>query len=230
LPVMDLSKSSWSTNPQIYYKNEELARALKSMLKADMLPEQTDAYKFDVVNLTRQVLGNYGSELHRKMVSAYNRKRLKDFRTYSGLFIQVGLEIDSLLGTRHEFLLGKWLEDARRWGITPEEEAYYGRNAREIITIWHVAGGDLNDYSNRQWNGLMRSYYMPRWIEFIKRMDQSLVMGKSMDMVDFKTWTTAFEQNWVDEAKTGFATMETGDAVHMANHLFEKYQDDLLKE
>lgn len=229
-PVMDLSKSAGRTNPHIYYKNEELARALKSMLKADRLTRQTDAYKFDIVNLTRQALGNYGSELHRKMVNAYNRKRLADFRVYSGQFIQVGLEIDSLLGTRHEFLLGKWLEDAGRWGITPDEEAYYGRNAREIITTWHVAGGGLNDYSNRQWNGLMRTYYLPRWIEFIKRLDRSLVEGKTMDMVDFKTWMTAFEQNWVDKPKAGFATMEAGDAVDMANRLFEKYRDALLKE
>jgi hypothetical protein len=32
-------------------------------------------------------------------------------------------ELDGLLGTREEFLLGKNLEDAKRWGTTPEERA-----------------------------------------------------------------------------------------------------------
>lgn len=229
-PVLDMNKSGRFTNPHIYYENRYLAYALKIMLKADKLSQQSDVYKFDIVNLTRQTLGNYGSELHKSMVNAYNRKDTVNFWKYSRQFIQLGLEIDSLLGTRHEFLLGKWIDDAKRWGNTPEEEAYYGRNAREIITSWHVAGGGLNDYSNRQWNGLMRTYYIPRWMEFIKRMEMSLVMQKPVDMADFKIWTIAFEQNWVNELTAGFATMETGDAVDMVNRLFKKYQDVLLKE
>lgn len=230
VPVMDLSKSARFTDPHIYYDNRYLVQALAIMFKADKLSQQSDAYKFDIVNLTRQALGNYGTVLHRNMVNAYNLKSIEEFRTYSARFIQLGMEIDALLGTRHEFLLGKWLDDARRWGNTFEEEAYYGRNARELITTWHVAGGGLNDYSNRQWNGLMRSYYMPRWEMFIQQMDQSLVQGKPMDMEVFKTSIKTFEQKWVDEPKSGFATVEAGDAVDMANRLFEKYRDTILNE
>lgn len=61
-------------------------------------------------------------------------------------------------------------------------------------------------------------------------MDQSLAEGKPMDLPGFKTRIKTFEQNWVDEPKDGFATVETGDPVKMANHLFEKYQVDLLSE
>jgi len=229
-PVMDLTKNLWNTNPIIFYENTDLAKALETMLKADKTSKQTDVYKFDVVNLTRQSLGNYGSELHRNMIKAYNQKNITDFRKYSGQFIQLGLEIDSLLGTRHEFLLGKWLSDAKRWGESSAEQTYYERNAREIITSWHVAGGGLKDYSNRQWNGLMRTYYLPRWIEFIKRLDQSFVQGKPVDMNDFTSWCTTFEQKWVDEPKSGFATIETGNAVEQSNQLFEKYCDSLLKK
>lgn len=229
-PVMDLKKGFWSTDTHIFYDNVYLAQALESMFKAAIASKQTDVYKFDVVNLTRQVLGNYGSELHDKMINAYNQRNTDDFRKYSAQFVQLGLEIDRLLGTRHEFLLGKWLSDASRWGKTSAEKAYYERNAREIITTWHVAGGGLKDYSNRQWNGLMRTYYIPRWIEFIKRLDQSLVQSKPMDMNDFTKWTTVHEQKWVDEPKFGFASIETGNAVEEANQLFEKYRDVLLKK
>ena len=229
-PVMDLKKGFWSTDTHIFYKNEDLAKALEILLKAGDESKKTDAYKFDVVNLTRQALGNYGSELHHQMIQAYNRKNLEDFRNYSGRFVKLGMEIDGLLGTRHEFLLGKWLSDAGRWGKTSTEQAYYERNAREIITSWHVAGGGLKDYSNRQWNGLIRTYYLPRWIEFIRELDLSLVQGKPLDMNAYTTWSTAFGQKWVDEPKSGFATKETGNAVEQANELFEEYRDVLLKK
>jgi alpha-N-acetylglucosaminidase len=228
-PVMDLTKAFWSTNPKIPYRNADLAIALNRMFQANTDSRKTDAYRFDVVNLTRQVLGNYGTVLYKKMMEAYNQKNLIDFRKYSGDFLQLGKEIDGLLATRHEFLLGKWLADARSWGATPTEKAYYERNAREIVTTWHKAGGGLTDYSNRQWNGLVGSYYMPRWIEFVSRLDTALSVDKAFDDKAFATWCATFEQNWVNTPSTGYSDTETGDAVKLASELFGKYKLQLYE-
>ncbi|MDR3652442.1 MAG: alpha-N-acetylglucosaminidase [Paludibacter sp.] len=223
-PVMDLNKCFWSTNPKIAYKNSNLVSALNRMFEASAESRNSDAYQFDVVNLTRQALGNYGTVLYQTMMDAYNQRNQIEFRRYSGRFIRLGLEIDSLLATRHEFLLGKWLADARGWGTTPAEQAYYERDAREIITTWHKAGGGLTDYSNRQWNGLMRSYYLPRWIEFIHRLDDSILTGKPFDEKGFAAWSTTFEQNWVDNTPDTFQEKESGNAVQISRRLFEKYR------
>ena len=223
-PVMNLTKRFWSTNPGIPYANIDLAIALNRMFHANADSRKSDAYQFDVVNLTRQVLGNYGTVLHTRMMEAYYRKDQTAFRRYSDEFIQLGLEIDSLLATRHEFLLGKWLADARSWGATPAEKEYYERDAREIITTWHKAGGGLTDYSNRQWNGLLRSYYLPRWKEFISRLDNTLSTDKAFDDKAFAAWCSSFEQNWVDNPSAGFSETEKGDAVKRAYELFGKYK------
>ena len=228
-PVTDLTKAFWSTNPKIPYRNIYLAIALNRMFQANTDSRKTDAYRFDVVNLTRQVLGNYGTVLYHKMMEAYNQKNLIDFRKYSGDFLQLGKEIDGLLATRHEFLLGKWLADARSWGATPAEKAYYERNAREIVTTWHKAGGGLTDYSNRQWNGLVGGYYMPRWIEFVNRLDTALSVDKAFDDKAFAAWCTTFEQNWVNTPSTGYSDTETGDAVKLAFELFGKYKQEMLE-
>jgi len=228
-PVMDLTKAFWSTNPKIPYRNADLAIALNRMFQANTDSRKTDAYRFDVVNLTRQVLGNYGTVLYQKMMEAYNRKNLIGFRKYSGDFLQLGKEIDGLLATRHEFLLGKWLADARSWGATPAEKTYYERNAREIVTTWHKAGGGLTDYSNRQWNGLVGGYYMPRWIEFVNRLDTALSVDKAFDDKAFAAWCTTFEQNWVNTPSTGYSDTETGDAVKLAFELFGKYKLQLYE-
>jgi len=223
-PVTDLSKSFWSTNPRIPYRNAQLVSALNRMFQAGADAKKTDAYRFDVVNLTRQALGNYGTVLHTKMMAAYQAKDKEAFRQYSDTFIRLGMEMDNLLSTRHEFLLGKWLTDARSWGATPAEKEYYERNAREIITTWHKAGGGLTDYSNRQWNGLLRTYYIPRWVEFVHRLNSSLNTGASFDEKAFSTWCTNFEQSWVDSPSPAFSDTEKGDAVQLACQLFEKYK------
>jgi len=223
-PVTDLSKSFWSTNPRIPYRNAQLMAALNRLFQAGADAKRADAYRFDVVNLTRQVLGNYGTVLYTKMMAAYQAKDQGAFRQYSDSFIRLGMEMDNLLSTRHEFLLGKWLADARSWGDTPAEKAYYERNAREIISTWHKAGGGLNDYSNRQWNGLLRTYYMPRWVEFVHRLNSSLNTGVPFDEKAFSTWCANFEQGWVDSPSPAFSDTEKGDAVQLAYQLFEKYK------
>ena len=45
-------------------------------------------------------------------------------------------DLDELLATNDEFLLGKWLEDAKRWGATDSERAKLEWNARRILTLW----------------------------------------------------------------------------------------------
>lgn len=230
LPVMDLKESSWTTNPFVPYDNADLAKALQIMLQANEESRKNDAYCFDVVNLARQALGNYGSCLYEKMMTAYREQNLSDFQKYSHQFISLGMEIDLLLGTRKEFLLGSWLSDARRWGKTREEKIYYERNAREIITTWHKSGGELVDYANRQWNGLMRSYYLPRWEKFIELLQKSLINGTSFEQEDFSAWCIDFERKWVNgEIQENFLEKPSGNAIETAQRLFEKYSTEMLK-
>jgi len=229
-PVFDLNKNYWTTNTGIPYSNSDLVLSLVRMLEAEPASKETDAYRFDVVNLTRQALGNYGVVLHRKMVQAYEAKNPIEFRRSAARFVLLGMELDTLLGTRHEFMLGKWLADAGRWGANPIEKAYYERDAREIITTWHQAGAGLTDYSNRQWNGLIQSYYLPRWIEFINQLDNSLTTGQPFDVKVFNQWCVNFEHDWVDNPLVGFQDKEEGDAVKLATRLFEKYKSEMLTD
>ncbi len=227
-PILDLNNSNRRNSTQYPYRNAQLARVLAQLFQADEQSVQSDSYKFDIVNLTRQVLGNYGREIYYEMMHDYEQGNPHGFRRASDKFITLGLELDSLLGTRHEFLLGKWLTDARRWGSNESEHAYYERNAREIITTWHAPGGELDDYSCRQWNGLMRTYYLPKWIEFIKRLDQSLKGLKSFDANEFTGWCNHFEQDWVNNPSPELNEFENNNAVEYSYKLYLKYRYEIM--
>ncbi len=229
-PLLDLKHSYWSTNSKIKYRNTDLANAIEVMIKANDTSKKSDNYAYDVVNLTRQTLGNLGAVVHGRMVEAYKAKNIRKFEKHAADFLELGQDIDVLLGTRHEFLLGTWLANAQKWGANAEEKAYYERNAREIITIWHKGGGALTDYANRQLNGLMRTYYMPRWEKYIELMKQSLLEDKPIDEAAFIQWKTTFEQDWVDKQQNTFITQPQGSAVETAIKLFEKYKIHLISD
>ena len=48
---------------------------------------------------------------------------------------------------------------------------YYEMNARRLVTTW---GGDLNDYSCRNWAGLLSGYYMNRWLTYFNYLTATI--------------------------------------------------------
>lgn len=216
------------TNPSIPYKNAELVKVLDLLFQADPASVKSDGYRFDAVNLTRQALGNHSREIHRRIFAAIKAKDVATFRREGARFLELARDVDALLATRHEFLLGDWISSARSWGKDAAEKDYYEHNAREIISTWHKAGGGLTDYSNRQWNGMIATYYVPRWEEFFRRVDKSLTSGETFDAKAYTQWVTAFEDGWAKRTGDNLPAVESGDAAATAKKFFVKYRADML--
>ena len=215
--------------PDIPYQQTSLLDAVRTLLAADPSCRKSDGYQYDVVNLTRQALGNYGNILRQKMAVAYNKKDILEFRALASRFMEVGRDITTLLRTRHEFLFGQYIRDARSWGVDGNEKDYYERNARKIVSIWGMPNNTLVEYASRQNDGMMESYYMPRWEEFLKRAEASLVENKPLDGGAFGSWSLAFERKWADATGCDFPVTPQGDPCETAARLFAKYEMDFPK-
>ena len=202
--------------------------AIDELFKASPESQQADGYRFDSVNWVRQALAYHCDNVRSRMLAAYKRGDLPAFRTESARLLQMIQDLDTLVGTRHEFLLGTWIQDARAWGKGAAEADYYEANARQILTTWYQAGSALTDYCRREWNGLLSSYYLPRWEEFIKRLDAALVNKQAYDTADYNRWRTNFEEHWVTLTNTKFPTTPQGNSVATARKLFGKYRAELL--
>ena len=93
--------------------------------------------------------------------------------------------IDALLVGHPNKDMQQWIGLARSCGRSNELLAdYYEKNARRIVTIW---GPPVDDYSARIWAGLIRDYYLPRWIHFFEQ-------SRTGQKFDFASW----ERHWVE--------------------------------
>ena len=128
-------------------------------------------YRFDLVDLQRQILTNLGQAIHKRAADAFKKKDRKGFLLHSNRFLELMQDTDVLLRTREEFNFDKWLTDARRWGTTEEEKNLFEKDATSLVTIW---GGDgdprIFDYSWREWTGLIENFYLRRWKMFYDEM------------------------------------------------------------
>ena len=87
-------------------------------------------------------------------------------------FLQLILDVDAFKGTNLNFRLGKWTQEARAaagevtGATTATADWYEYNNARTIVSTWSSPNTNLNDYSYRSWQGLMKDLYYPRWKDY----------------------------------------------------------------
>lgn len=214
--------SDWRVDTVMNYDPKKLAQAWGLFISAADDLKESDGFQYDVVDVTRQVLANYANTLQPKIIKAYNSKDTTAFKQYGTEFLQLMDDMDQLLGTRQDFLLGKWISDARSNGITPQESALYEFNARDLITLWGGRDNPLHEYSNRQWNGLIKGFYKPRWEMFFAALNQSMRNNSPFDGAAFENKVKDWEWQWVNNHNK-YADAVTGNAVDVAKILFNKY-------
>ncbi len=105
-------------------------------------------------------------------------------------FLQLMRDMDELLATRPEFLLGRWLEDAKRWGTTDAERAKFEWNARRVLTLWGT-GKSIRDYARKEWSGMISGFYLKRWEWFLREQAEALADNEPMDVETVPAGTPA---------------------------------------
>ena len=207
------------------YRQERLVEAWKLLLDAATNCASSDAYQHDLLAVTRQVLGNFSAELHREAIEAWKSKDRHRLQNAAGQFHELMTDLDELLGAREEYLLGRWLADATKWGSNAAEKQRLEWNARRVITLW---GGQLGlrDYSRREWSGMLSDFYGQRWSRFFAALDGALSQGVAFDETSFVRALHHWESLWADR-RDAFPAAAKGDTLAISRRLWEKYNQSL---
>jgi len=200
----------------------KIAQAWEQLLQSSKELGKIDSYQFDLVNVTRQVLSSLSDPLKRRMIAAFQEKDKRTFASASRDFLQLFKDMDELLASREEFLLGKWLEDAKRWGGDENEKRQYEWNARNVLTLWGGRDSSLHDYARKEWSGLIAGFYLPRWRMLIDRMDNSLKENKPFDGEAFQRDVRQWEEDWT-HGNESFSSAPSGDPAALARKMYDKY-------
>jgi len=206
---------------KLNYTPEDLLPAWDLFIRA--IPEcgASDGFQYDLVDVSRQVLANYALPLQQEIARSYQNKDSKVFDQYSAEFIELISDMDRLLATRQDFLLGPWIADARNWGLSDSEKALYEQNARDLVTLWGDANNRLFEYANRQWSGLFNDFYKPRWEQFFSDVKSS---WEAFDQTKFDEKIKLWEWTWVNSRKDDPISPQ-GSSTTVAKELYVKYKD-----
>lgn len=169
--------STWSLMSN-YYDPEDTRQAAILLTSVAEKYRGNNNFEYDLVDICRQALADQGRKQYLKTMADYKSFSRQEFKKDSEQFLKMILLQDKLLGTRPEFRLGRWIEEARSLGKTAAEKDLYEWNARVQITTWGnricADNGGLHDYGHKEWQGLLKNFYYLRWSTFMKSLASQL--------------------------------------------------------
>ncbi|MBR8535889.1 alpha-N-acetylglucosaminidase [Carboxylicivirga sediminis] len=191
-PAWNVTKVSTWGYGDMDYSPEKLLLAWEMFFKNRHQFADSDCFRCDLVNLTRQVMANHGREVYNKLQVAFDNKDINNFNVMAGKMLDLISDMDLLMSSRKEFLLGSWLEKAKKRAQSQSEMTNFEENARRLITVWTNEKHVVNDYAYREYSGLLNDYYRERWRMFIDYA-RGVLDGNDPRIPDF----FSFEEKWV---------------------------------
>jgi alpha-N-acetylglucosaminidase len=181
---------------------------------------KNDLYKRDLVDLMKHYLGDATFFSLQRVTNAWQDGDRRRLRKHAREYLRLLNDIDTLVGTRPEYRLSKWINDARRWGKDTGEADFYEKNARLQLTVW--GSTILFDYARKEWSGLVSDFYIPRFEEYFSTLAETDPEKFSQD--EWSKTIAQWELDWCD--KTGIPRdKRSRDSVDIAKKLFKRYKD-----
>ncbi|XP_042491727.1 alpha-N-acetylglucosaminidase [Macadamia integrifolia] len=212
--------------PHLWYSTKEVIHALRLFLNAGNDLPGSFTYRYDLVDLTRQVLSKLANQVYMDAVTAFRQKDVKALSVQGERFIQIIKDIDTLLASDDNLLLGTWLESAKSLAVTPNELRQYEWNARTQITMWFdnlaTNQSKLHDYANKFWGGLLENYYLPRASTYFSHLVTSLRENSAFKLEEWRREWISFSNKWQEGIEL-YPVEAQGDAHAIADALFKKY-------
>lgn len=178
----------------------------------------------DLVDITRQFIQNKLDILYGRVIAAFQARNQSRLLLLENDFVSLLVDLDNLLQSDGNFLLGKWLESAKAMATTAVERQLYEFQARNQITIWGPTG-QIVDYAVKQWSGLVIDYCMPRWQYFFEQINYSVAKNRGR-FSDSKCRQRIFKE--VEEpfnvARRTYPTQPTGDPFELAQAILRKWR------
>lgn len=210
--------ASWSPAAD-RYDTAAFDRALTELLLVATELRDSDAYRYDVTDVARQVLSNRSRVLLPQIKAAYEVGDAALLRRLTGLWLDRMDLLDRLLAGSPQHLLGAWLAEARAWGADRAEQDRLEYDARSLVTTWGgraAADAGLHDYADREWSGLVGGLYRTRWKTYFTELTSALEAGRAPKAIDW----FALEDAWA-HGHERYPARPSGSAFALARRVRE---------
>jgi alpha-N-acetylglucosaminidase len=224
-PKLKLDRvSTWGTAIP-YFTVADIAPAWDEMLLAAQDLGESDGFLLDLADLTRQIVSNYAWELYPKVIAAHRQGDKEAFERLAAQYLTLFDDMNSLLLTRKEFMVGPWIETFRRWGTDEQQKRMLEQAAKTYISTWsekvYSEEGRLHDYAFREWAGTMTDLYKARYETYFTAL-RKMTDPNVEPVIDWY----GFDYAWITSSGN-YPVEPVGHTVEVCKILHDKYRNQL---
>uniref|UniRef100_A0AAY5EK90 Alpha-N-acetylglucosaminidase n=1 Tax=Electrophorus electricus TaxID=8005 RepID=A0AAY5EK90_ELEEL len=219
-------RPSLKMHTDVWYDPADVYKAWMLLFSVASSMVSVETFRYDLVDVTRQVIELLTTEYYKEIRDTF--QKLPDLLQARGVLVYGLLpDLDKLLSSNVHFLLGAWLEQARSLAVDKQEAQLYEVNARNQITLWGPDGNIL-DYANKQWAGLVQDYYLQRWDLFMSTLVGCLERGQPFSQDAFNQAVLQVEKDFVYN-HIKYPAQPSVDTYTVARLIFLRYYPDIRK-
>jgi alpha-N-acetylglucosaminidase len=208
---------------QNWYNISDLLDAWELFLEASVNFPNNSLFNHDLVDITRQVLQNRADEIYLSIVELYKQKNMTELVKECSTFLDLLVDMDRILATHSDFLLGPFLESAKAAGSTEKEGLALAFNAKNQITLWGP-NGEISDYANKQWSGVILDYFYQRWHVFFVALEVAVKMNRKVNETECRDRIFQEIELPFNVDNRDYPTYTRGDTMEISRELFEKWR------
>ena len=207
--------------------------AIRNLEKEDVW-----TYRHDLADVTRQALAKFATVLWNRLDSAVKSNDTAKVKECGEAIVRLANDTNAMVATVPGFLLGTWVENAKKWGQGDKETTeLMAWNAKTQVTFWGYntpvtpnssvfVVAENEDYANKQWSGLLDTYYGERWALYVKLELEAINSGVPLDKTKFQTELIAWYDTW-RSSHDSFPTEPVGDTHEVSLSMWEKYASQI---
>ena len=174
----------------------------------DINPKRS-TFCYDLVDIGHQCLSNLFVDMHTMLRLAYDgalatRKSAPWLAVVSSLSSNMTVmikDLDTLLASNENFLLGLWIAGARASVSSDAAKNLYEFNARTQVTVWSYHESEVLDYATKAWGGLVGDFHLPRWSLFLGKVYNAVKSLQPLNEVEYVQERFALEEAWVNKVQ-----------------------------
>lgn len=224
----------------------QIYQAWEKLLDAAPAIAPSEPFRYDLVNLGREVLAQLAGPAGKNFTSAIGRMHPAAVTATGTFYAQVLRDLDTLVATDTAFQIGPWLAMAKRFAdggaedCVPHDPAsyptitscvrFYEWSARSQLTSWKptpihsakIPGGPI-DYASKHWSGLVRDYYAARVDLVMGQALRDARAGKPLDSHKVDALKAELAYNWTTSTDP-YPLHVVGDFLEVSKAMHLKYQ------
>ncbi|MBQ7956453.1 MAG: alpha-N-acetylglucosaminidase C-terminal domain-containing protein [Clostridia bacterium] len=168
-PQLNLRHTGLYDRVEPLYDNDDLLEIYRSLRKLDC---DNEAYRYDVINIAKQLLDNIAFPLHGETANAYRERKMEPLEEKSQKFLGIIDDVNEMLVCHKLFNASCYIDELKKLAETDDELTYFIINYIASIGLWGpmIEDNQRYDYGWQLLGNFLPCYQKIRWQKFFEHI------------------------------------------------------------